>query len=348
LPTAATTRLALDILTFWSSRKNFEYLIFIKSFPAARFQVILKEVLQRAIHFGLVMTEKMKRMCVELRLVTCKEELIATLLGNFARTTDSPEGSDLEPQARVDNWRLLQKDAEMHGVGIKPAIAGSISRAEADLKEGQNAIPLDLADGIELFSTLSQLEQEELIELLADKASRVDAMRALAESGQEELIPRVLSTFGNLSRSEMEALGDDLACFGQVLAAPLKDRMDQLKPFQRLGALRTLVRLQGEEVVHLLIHEVVAGARSLRRPCMELLANLDDPPLEEILAMSGHDQADVRIRLAELLSLMTGPVCSKRLRQMADDDPSEKVRRHANRLLKRTNSTKTLSKGEAV
>jgi hypothetical protein len=136
LPTPAVTSLALEILTYWSSRDKAEYLIFVKSFPLARFHAILAAVLGRAAYFGLAMTKKMRRLSVELGLYPSEAALVRAQTGAFAEVALGLKPNDLDPGAQADNWARLGETAALLGVELEPDLARLIEAARLGAPQG--------------------------------------------------------------------------------------------------------------------------------------------------------------------------------------------------------------------
>jgi len=144
LHSPSVARLALDILTYWSSRDKAEYLIFIRSFPLARFHAILAAVLTRAVHFGLAMTTKMRRLTVELGLAQGEPELLRALLGNFSEVCLGLRQNDLDPASQAENWEQLLRDARLLGVPVDDELLRLARRAPA---AGAGLLPLEAGEG---------------------------------------------------------------------------------------------------------------------------------------------------------------------------------------------------------
>jgi len=187
LPTPGVTRLTLDILTWWSSRDEYEYLIFIKSFPVARFQAIVKAVLRRALHFGLAMTEKMRRMAVELGLAPTTAALVEQQLRQATQVARGVLPNDLEPRAQADNWRRLLVDADALGVAVAAEIQQLAAEAIQAQEHAAGAIALDLSDDWEELRALEQLDVADLIDLLSDPEQREAALAALSADDEDAL-----------------------------------------------------------------------------------------------------------------------------------------------------------------
>lgn len=187
LPTPGVTRLTLDILTWWSSRDEYEYLIFIKSFPVARFQAIVKAVLRRALHFGLAMTEKMRRMAVELGLAPTNAALVERQLYQAVQVARGALPNDLEPRAQADNWRRLLADADALGVAVAAEIQQLAAEALQAQEHAVEAIALDLSDDWEELRDLEQLDVAELIDVLTDPEQREAALAALSADDEDAL-----------------------------------------------------------------------------------------------------------------------------------------------------------------
>jgi hypothetical protein len=330
LPSPSLTKLALDILTYWSSRENYEYLIFIKSFPVANFKSILENVLKRAIFFGLDMTEKMKRFAVELNLAASKQELVQSLITNFAEVLLGLRENDLDPTASTENWRMLSESAAELGVEIDPQIielARSIGKSY-DVARGDT--PIDLSDDVEMLSALDQLDAPELVDLLRDTENRVDAARILAQSGRPEMFADVAQAFRRMSRREIDSLGDALAGFGEAARDFIMETIKKGSAAQVLGALRALVKLDGPAAIPVLLEVVVSGRRAIWREAVSLMASLQ-ASADEAIELSASPKAPVRKRLVQVLSVLHDPHAAERLKQMAASDPDPEVKRAAKR-----------------
>ncbi|MBW1811252.1 MAG: hypothetical protein JRJ87_23885, partial [Deltaproteobacteria bacterium] len=265
LPTPSLTKLALDILTYWSSRENYEYLIFIKSFQVATFKSILRDVLTRSIDFGLAMTKKMRRITVEMGLTESTQDLMSLLLSNFVEVMIGLKENDMDPVAQWENWQQLVEDANELGVTIDPEFTDLALSAKRKLEEGQQLIHLDLSDDVEMFGALDQLQLPELVDLLKDSEHRAEAAKAIAESGRQDLFSEVIKAYRRMNRQEVDIIGDSLAGFGELARDFLQDNAYNGRGTQVIGALRALVRLDGPAVAPLLLDTVISGKRGIWR-----------------------------------------------------------------------------------
>jgi len=332
LPSPSLTKLALDILTYWSSRENYEYLIFIKSFPVDSFKSILKDVLERAIYFGLAMTEKMKRMAVELGLAGSKEELVKCLVANYAEVLIGMRENDLDPATLWENWQQLADDAEELGVEIDRELSELAQVARERLDERNQAIPLDLSDDVEMYGALDQLETPELVDLLRDPDNRADAARVLAESGKDEMFEEVVRAYRRMNRREVDKLGDSLAGFGEVARQFLTGMFREGKGAQAVGAMRALVRLDGAATAGELLRVVVEGRRGVWREAAELFGT-SGASYAAVEQGTWHAEASVRNRMVYVLDALEDESSRARLKEMAEKDDDARVRRTAKKAL---------------
>lgn len=333
LPGPSLAKLALDILTYWSSRENYEYLIFIKSFPVTSFKAILENVLKRAIYFGLAMTKKMKRMAVELQLASSTEDLVGRLIGNFAEVLLGLRPNDLDPAACMENWRMLSESAAELGIEIDSQIvelARSVGKAQK--LSGADAA-IDLSDDVEVLSALDQLETPELVDLLRDPENRAEAARILSEAGRTEMFADVVRAFRRMNKKETDSLGDSLAGFGETAREFLLDTIHQDSGIRVLCALRALVRLDGPAAVGELARMVASGKRGIWKEAAGMIGRLQGAA-DELIELSNSPEAAVRARLARALSGLGDPRAAQRLEQMAASDPDPGVKRAARRALK--------------
>jgi CpXC motif protein len=329
LPTPSLTKLALDILTYWSSKENYEYLIFIKSFQVATFKSILHDVLKRSIEFGLAMTKKMQRITVEMGLADTTQDLVSLLLSNFVEVMIGIKENDMDPAAQWDNWLQLVEDANEQGVLVDPEFSELALSAKRKLDDGQQLIHLDLTDDVEMFGALDQLQLPELVDLLKDPENRAEAAKAIAESGRQELFNEVIKAYRRMTRKEVDQLGDSLAGFGDLARDFLRDSAQSGSGTQAIGALRALVRLDGPAVAPFLLEAVISGKRGIWREAAGLMTCLTELPLEPVVEASKHPQAAVRSRVLLLLSDSPDPLAKARLTEMAENDQDSRVRRSA-------------------
>jgi hypothetical protein len=332
LPTPSVTKLALEILTYWSSRNQYEYLIFIKSFPVETFKSILSDVLSRALFFGLAMTEKMKRMVVELGLAASKEELVLKLLSNFSELSAGNRPNDLDPQASYENWQQLIQDAGELGIEVNASFMNLTRKAQQTLQESKQAISLDLSDDVEMLGTLDQLNSSELLVLLEEKEHRVEAAKALAETGRDEFFQKVAWVFHRMALEEVDELGDSLAAFGEKARGFIIQALEGKRKAQAIGAIRALVRLDGAASVPRLLKEITEGRPRVWKEAYRLLKQFEIP-VAAALEASRHPDAAVRKRIISVLAVMRDSETLSRLERLVASDENSKVRQEANRAL---------------
>lgn len=275
LPTPSVTRLSLQILTHWSQRQNYEYLIFVKSFPVATFQAILREVLGRAIFFGLAMSEKMQRLSVELGLVPDRTALRRELLLNFERVVEGERSCDLDLDSQLENWRALFDDAERAGFPVEERFRARLLQTERQRRESENLIPLELVGDVEMLDDLRELPAEELVALLSEPEHRLAALRALCETGAGEPLAQIESAVLALTRAEAESLMDALGKLGPEAGAMLERLGEGGRAPASIAALRGLVRLRGVGAVSTLVRVVAAGRRGVCGEAARLLQSFE-------------------------------------------------------------------------
>jgi len=329
LPTPSLTKLALDILNYWSLRENYEYLIFIKSFPVESFKHVLTDVLARAIEFGVAMSEKMKRIAVEMELAVSKEELISRLLDNFRQVVLGQKENDMDLASQWENWRKLLTDAQKMGMDVEPEVAELAKATRRKMDEEPKGIPLDLSDDVEMLSALDQLDPEELLDLLKDSDQRLEAVRTISQLNRQDLMEQAFQAFSRMTRREIDSLADAMAGFGSDARDTLYEFARGDRSAQAVGAMRALVKLEGHQLTPILLQAVESGRRGVWREAVDMLIDMPDLPLEAILKASRNPDAKVRGRVLQVLAGQTGSQVRVRLEEMAKDDPDSSVRRDA-------------------
>ncbi len=307
LPSPSVTRLSLQILTHWSQRQNYEYLIFAKSFPVATFQAILREVLGRAIFFGLAMSEKMQRLSVELGLVADRTALRRTLLENFERVVAGERTCDLDLDSQLENWRALLDDAERAGLAVEERFIDRMRQTERQRKESENLIPLELVGGVEMLDDLRELPAEDLEALLAEPEHRFEALRALCETGSWKRLEEIERAVLKMKPAEADGLEDALGRLGPA-ARPMLERLsDHAVASASRAGLRGLTRLLGPASAAILLREVAAGRRAVWKVAADLLAALPEVDAEALSALDALAQGEGRARLLQTAGRSQAP-----------------------------------------
>jgi len=301
LPTPSVTRLSLQILTHWSTRKNYEYLIFVKSFPVTTFQAILREVLGRAIHFGLAMSQKMQRLSIELGLAPDLAALHQMLFANFERVVAGERANDLDLEAQLENWRDLCDGAERAGLAVEQRHRERIRQLERQRDEAQNLIPIELVGDVQMLDDLRELSAEELTALLSDPEHRLEALRILCEAGSGGEIEAIEPAVIKMKPREADGLQDALARLGPQ-ARPMLERLSghAVASAARAG-LRGMARLLGPASAGILLREVAAGRRAVWKVAADLLAALPEVDSEALLSLESLARGEGRNRLLQTL-----------------------------------------------
>jgi hypothetical protein len=118
LGSAAEAKLALGIWGYWSTVKQRDYLLFVKSFPLPWLRRIQHRVLKAGLDFGLAMPTHLQSQAVALRLAQSEVELLQRTVANFTEVSLKLKPSQLSPLEEWENWDTLLAQVDELGITI--------------------------------------------------------------------------------------------------------------------------------------------------------------------------------------------------------------------------------------
>ena len=129
--------LAVNIVSYWSEKKNYDYLVLKKSFSARHFSEIQKRVLSVALEYGLWFADPLKKTAMELNLLTSMHEIVKKLILNFRKNILVGHMQDLDPIEIHENWENLRRDCEQFNIPIDRQTARLIEDAKKEADEAE-------------------------------------------------------------------------------------------------------------------------------------------------------------------------------------------------------------------
>ena len=153
---AKQAQLAVSIWSYWSTVRQRDYLIFVKSFPIPWLRRLQHRVLKSAIEFGMHMPLNLQSQAVALGLAKSDVELIQKSITHFVEVNLNFRASDLDSVETWENWDALL--AQLSKMGIDADEEVEQLAFQAMQKAG---VDLEFEDDFE-DGTVGEFEDEEL------------------------------------------------------------------------------------------------------------------------------------------------------------------------------------------
>lgn len=122
IESAADAKLAAGIWSYWSTVKQRDYLLLVKSFPLTWLRRIQHRVLKAGLDYGIAMPSHLQSQAVALRLAKSDVELLQRLVANFAEVSLKLKSSQLSPEDEWENWDQLLAQVDELGIPVDEEI----------------------------------------------------------------------------------------------------------------------------------------------------------------------------------------------------------------------------------
>ena len=192
---AKEAMMAVGIWSYWSTVRQRDYLIFIKSFPIPWLRRLQHRVLKSAIEFGIHMPPNLQGQAVALGLAKSDVELIQKCITHFVEVNVNFRTSDLSPLETWENWDALLAQLSEMGIDtdeeVEQLAFQAMQRAGVDFDEEE---PTNSQD----------YESLESIEFSGAEITEVKSISSAHDSLADD-------SFEDLSDiSEIREIGDDV------------------------------------------------------------------------------------------------------------------------------------------
>ncbi|MBU0553205.1 hypothetical protein KKB55_00405 [Myxococcota bacterium] len=277
---ASEVRLALGILSYWSSPERRDYLLRIKSFPESWFEAMIKRVLRGAVAFGLAIEPHLRQKTLELGLAEGPVPLLQACLANFAEVNLNLKPNGLDPLDTWENWEALLTLAEELDLQVDEEIEELAAIAmERARQAAQAAEPIDLGDGegvvVDERSVYETLPDGDLVSMLASTESAGAAVLALLERG-EAYTPALFDAITQMPRLDLQQIIPSLLAHGPRFEAAFLGALRSRRASLRLSSALFLAEIRSTKAVS---------------PLLRLLLRADDalwPILARAIARMGR------------------------------------------------------------
>jgi hypothetical protein len=294
LPTPASTRLALGIVSYWSEPANQDYLVLTKSFPLTLWRAIRERVVRRALEYGLHLSRELSGFALQHKLAKGRKELLRTCVANFAEVSLRIKPSDLDPTQELENWRLLLADCVREGVQVDV----EIEELAAAAAKRAGVVEDETAPG----GDLSTLTEEALLPLLADRAQRRDAALELCDRGDTRMAEPVYRAVCNMNRGEVARVIPAMIPFGKDAARLFVKGLKHRKSFIRQGCALALGQMKAEEGMAALMEMLLSEPTNVWKEASRALGDMGTVSLGALIAGVRTADGEARERISWALS----------------------------------------------
>ncbi|MDQ3370618.1 MAG: hypothetical protein M3680_34815, partial [Myxococcota bacterium] len=217
--------------------------------PLPRWRELRRQVLERAVAWGLWMGPELAQVAVSEGLARSRRDLVVRLDRGFQALQQHPTAFDIDEDAAADNAKAIAEEARALGVELeaprtpngRAPTAGTIKTSEEDAVVS-GSIGATPAKG---FPRLRSVE--ELIALLEDKQRRLDAALELCDRADPRAARPVIGAVSKMGRAEaVRVLGMSVK-FGDAAKLPLMEGLASSKAFLRHGCALALALLRTDD-----------------------------------------------------------------------------------------------------
>jgi hypothetical protein len=285
LETAQHLRRAIAIARRFARPSREDYLVSARSYPLGRWRELRKQVLERAVAWGLWMGPELAQVAVSEGLARSRRDLIVKLDAAFEALRRNPDIYDLDDEAADDNSKAIAEEARALGVELRsrerksngaiksedePMVSGSIERAATAGGFGKGK------------------STDELIAMLDDRIQRVPAATELCDRGEARAAIPVINAAKKMSRSEAVRILGKSVKFGPPAARPLIEGLQSSKAFLRHGCALALALLRTDEGTHAVIEQLIAEPTEIWREIARALGQVGPNALMPLAAHVGR------------------------------------------------------------
>jgi hypothetical protein len=319
LQSCAETRLALGILSYWSTPERRDYLVNIKSFPLVWLGEMNRRVLERSIAFGLAMEPHMRTHAIELGLADNSAGLLRLALANFAEVNLNLKPNGLDPLDIWDNWEHLLALAEELDLRVDEEIEELAAQAMERAREAAQGEPIEIDEDASLeiaeVSELADLSEPDLVSLLEDREQRREAAQILLSRGDAVFVPPLFDAIRKMSRDELLAVVPAALSMGPSFESAFLVGLRSRRVSLQLASALFLAEIRSERAVGPILALLPSAADpvwpALARSAARMGRRIIGPAVEQVEA-----EDDRGGRVAETLALLgadaKGPLSAAR------------------------------------
>ena len=271
IATAQQLRRALAVARRFTRPAREDYLVCTRSFPLPRWRQLRRDILVRAVGWGLWMGPELAQLAVSEGLARSRRDLIGKLDRGFEALRHDAGAFDIDADAAADNVSALAEEARALGVELRPVKtndAGAIASDTTSVVSGSigSTPPRGTPWTTEPWTTdelIAQLERPGSAR--GGRTQRVAAALALCERGDPRAAGPVVAAALKMSRGEAVRVLAMSVKFGDAAKPALLDGLASSKAFLRHGSALALALLRSEDATHAVIDLLLSEPTELWR-----------------------------------------------------------------------------------
>jgi len=283
LGTANQVRRALAIARRFTRPAREDYLVTIRGYPLARWHERRREVLARAVQWGLWMGPELAQGAVSEGLARSRKDLVGRLQTAFAGLLADAVANDLDSDAAEDNRNAIDEEARSLGLAAGNgresrtvasdavvAASGTIERAPVKVEIRGRSV-------------------DELLALLDDRTQRVAAALELCDRGDPRAVRPVLGAIRRMGRAEAVRVLGAVVKFGEDAAPALTAGLGSSKAFLRHGCALALGMLRTEAGTEAVIDLLLSEPTEIWRELARAVGQIGPSALMPLAARAGRN-----------------------------------------------------------
>ena len=264
LATANQVRRALAIARRFTRPAREDYLVTVRGYALSRWHERRRQVLARAVEWGLWMGTELAQAAVSEGMARSKKDLVARLETAFGNLLADAAANDLDADAADDNRKALAEEAKALGIAGGNGAARTVASQDAPAASGTIE-----KDGAPARVDPRGRSVEDLLRLLEDRQQRVAAALELCDRGDPRAVRPVINAVRRMGRAEAVRVLGACVKFGEAAAPALTAGLGSSKAFLRHGCALALGMLRTESgteaVIELMLSEPTEIWRELAR-----------------------------------------------------------------------------------
>jgi hypothetical protein len=285
LGTANQVRRALAIARRFSRPSREDYLATVRGYPLIRWHARRREVLARAVEWGLWMGTDLAHTAVSEGLARSRKDLVARLEAAFEALVGDAVAGDLDPDAADDNRKALAEEARALGVGRD---ARTVASAAVAVASGTIPGAARAGAGPATKEPGPRSSIEELVALLDHRDQRLAAALELCDRGDPRAIRPVLGASRRMGRADAVRVLGAAVKFGAAAAPALTAGLSSSKSFVRQGCALALGMLRTEEGTEAVIDLLLSEPTEIWRELARVVGQIGPPALMPLAAHLGR------------------------------------------------------------
>lgn len=287
LSTANHVRRAIAIARrfAWPSRED--YLVCARGYPLVRWRELRRGVLESAVRWGIWMGPELAQIAVSEGLARSRRDLIVKLDTGFEDLRKDAAAFDIDADAADDNAKEIAQEAKALGVELRKKKSNGVA-----IKSEEEPVVSGSIERTPTAGVAKQRSLDELIKLLDDKTSRVQAATELCDRGDARAAAAVIAAARKMSRAEAVRILGKSVKFGPTAAGPLIEGLASSKAFLRHGCALALALLRTDDGTHAVIDLLISEPTEIWREVARAIGQIGPNALMPLASHVGRLGSD--------------------------------------------------------